>query len=82
MIAEETPTLAACVVAQINAERAARNMSVKELAARVGIHPGSMPRYMNGERQLTLGQVEAFANALGIDLMTLLRRAEQRRDEN
>lgn len=56
-------------------------MPVSELASKVGIHPGSMPRYMRGERRLTLAMVESFATALGVDLATLLRRAEERQRE-
>lgn len=71
----------AAVIAQIAAEREARRIPVNELAQRVGIHPGSMPRYMKGERHLTLSMVESFAIALGIDLATLLRRADERQRE-
>lgn len=81
---EEIPNLGpweAAVVAQIAAERATRRMSVNELAKRVGIHPGSMPRYMSGERHLTLGMVERFALALDIDLATLLSRADERQSK-
>ena len=70
------------VVAQIAAEREARRMPVNELAKRVGLHPGSMPRYMKGERRMTLAMVESFAEALGIDLKTLLRRVEDRQKES
>jgi len=72
----------AAVVAQIDAERAALRMTVRELAERVGVHPGSMPRYMKGERRLTLGMVERFAEALRIDLPTLLARAGERQRES
>lgn len=72
----------AAVIAQIAAEREARRLPKNELAQSVGIHPGSMSRYMKGERHLTLGMVERFAVALGIDLATLLRRAEERQRES
>jgi transcriptional regulator with XRE-family HTH domain len=56
-------------------------MTVSELAERVGIHPGSMPRYMKGQRKLTLDLVEQFASALGIPVGTLLARADERQKE-
>jgi len=70
------------VVAQIGAERAARGMPVKELAERVGIHPGSMPRYMKGQRGLDLALVERFAAALEIDIGVLLARANERQGQS
>lgn len=69
------------IVSQIEIERAAQRMPVNELAKRAGIHPGSMPRYMNGSRHLTLDLVESFAAALEVDIATLLRRAEERQGE-
>lgn len=72
---------AQAVVAQINAERAAKGMSVAELAERVGIHPGSWPRYMKGERQMSLPLVERCAKALELDIRTLIRRANERNGE-
>lgn len=81
---EEIPSLEpweAAIVAQIASERATRRIPVKELAKRVGIHPNSMPRYMSGERQLTIGMVERFIVALGMDRATFLRRVEQRVEE-
>lgn len=65
-------------MAEINAERARQKMTVAELAERAGIHPGSWPRYMKNEGQVTLGLVVRFAAALDIDVPTLHRRAEER----
>ena len=69
------------IVAQIEIERADQRMPVGVLAKRAGIHPGSMPRYMKGERHMTLDLVESFATALGLDIGTLLRRADERQSE-
>lgn len=66
------------VAAEINAERAAQDVPVHELAERAGVHPGSMPRYMKGRRQMNLGLVEKFAEALGVDVWVLIRRADER----
>jgi transcriptional regulator with XRE-family HTH domain len=53
-------------------------MPIGVLAEKAGVSPRTVTRYFNGERQMTLGSVRAFAAALGLDLHTLLRRAEER----
>lgn len=71
--------LAAAVVAQIKAERAALDMPLGVLAKRVGVDPRSLNRYLKGEREMTVSLVEKFAVALDLDLGTLLQRAGERR---
>ena len=73
--------LAAAVVAQIKAERAALDIPMGTLAKEVGITPRSLTRYFSGEREMTLGLVEKFAIALKLDFATLMERAAERRDQ-
>lgn len=72
---------ATAVVDQLKAERVILNMSMGELAQKAGVSPRTVTRYFNGERDMTLGSVEKFAIALGLDLHTILRRAEKRESD-
>lgn len=73
--------LAAAVVMQIRAERAALDLPIGELADRVGVSRRAMTRYLNAEREITLGLLDRIAEALDTDLTTLLRRADERLHE-
>lgn len=68
------------VVAQIEAERAARRMTQAQLAQASGIALRTLSRYLDSEREIKLGQLPAIADALGIDLVTLLQRASERQE--
>ena len=52
--------------------REMRGMSIAELARRSGIGLRSLHRYMRGERELTLGLVQAIAEALDYDAADVL----------
>ena len=41
-----------------------QNMSMSELARRVGIAKSAISRYFNGTRELPLNKIEEFASAL------------------
>jgi transcriptional regulator with XRE-family HTH domain len=82
---EETPTpspWADAVIAVIAEERERQRMPVSEISALAGIHPNSWPRYMSGERRVTIDLVERFAIALGVDIAVLLARATERTKES
>lgn len=68
------------LVAQIEAERAAKGMTIKDLADRAGIGERTLPRYLSQERDLSLSQLDDIATALGIGFDVLVKRAQQRRD--
>lgn len=70
--------LPAAVVAAIKAERAVQGIPLGVLAKSVGIAPRTMTRYLNEEREMSLGMIDKFANALGMTLPELIRIAEQR----
>lgn len=69
---------AAAVVAQINAELAAKGMSKTELASRAGVSMRAQARYLKGGREISIGLLERYSEALGLDLLTLLERARER----
>lgn len=66
------------VVAQIKAEMAAGGILLQDLPERTGLSASSLSRYMNGHRDMNLGDVQVIANALGIDYFELMRRAGER----
>lgn len=68
------------VVRQIKAEAAANGLTLDELARSAGIGPRTFARYISFERAMNLAQIEAVAEALGLDVPTLIRRAQDRRD--
>ena len=68
------------LVAQIEAERAARGLSIYDLADKAGIGRRTIARYLNQEREMTLGQLDAIASAFGISTDLLVKRAQDRRD--
>lgn len=70
------------VVRQIKAERAANGMTVKQLATASGIPERTLTRYLNFERALQLGDVEALAAALGLAGEALVVRAQSERADD
>jgi transcriptional regulator with XRE-family HTH domain len=68
------------LVAQIEAERAARGLSVYDLADKAGIGRRTIARYLNQEREMSLAQLDAIAGALDLSFDLLVKRAQNRRD--
>jgi transcriptional regulator with XRE-family HTH domain len=50
-----------------------RDMSGRELAARIGVKQAYLSRRMTGEVKLSLDEIEAISVALGVDAVDLLR---------
>lgn len=69
------------VVRQIKAERAARGLTVKQLAETSGIPERTLSRYLQAQRALSLIDVERIANGLGMSYETLVGRAWSERRE-
>ena len=53
-------------------EKDKRQLSLSELARRVGVAKSALSRYFNKTRQFPLNKVEDFANALGVTSEYLL----------
>ena len=53
-------------------EKDRQNLSLSELARRVGLAKSAMSRYLNKTRQFPLNRVQDFANVLGISVEYLL----------
>lgn len=74
---ERTPWSEA-IAAQIRAERAAADLTQAELARRAGMPRISYLRVENGSRVADISQVKRIADGLGMSVIELVMRAEQR----
>lgn len=70
--------LAAAVASQLRAERAAAQMTYKELADAAGMTEQSVMRYLTGKRDIPLPEFAKMAEALGLTPYELMKRAESR----
>ena len=52
----------------IKAEMGRNNLTIKKLAAKIGISPNSLSFKLNGKREFTLSEMEAIANILDCSL--------------
>lgn len=66
------------LAATLRAERAANRMTVAALAAASGMAERTVIRHLAGERPVTVGQLDAYARALGTTGSRLMAAAEQR----
>lgn len=66
------------IAEQLRAERAARGLTIEDLAATTTLHRSSVIRYLSGERDIKISVLFELSGALGLSVPELLRRAEQR----
>lgn len=74
-------TFTEALAAQLRAERAASQASVQSMADAAGIAPGSVARYLSGERDPAIGTVYRFTSVLDVNLDQIIQRAISRMDE-
>lgn len=81
---EITPdNYASAVAAQLRAERAARQLTVSQLAEKSGVTGQSLLRYLNEKRPIPVPTLYQICEGLEIPVHELVRRAEARLlDEN
>ena len=70
--------LSIVVAQQLQAERAIKGWSYRELAARSGLKEQSVMRYLTGKRDIPITEVGLMADALDLTPTDLLRRAVER----
>lgn len=70
-----TETRNSAVAAEIRAEAARRRITGRELARRVARPVTTVNRYMRGETDMSLDDLEVFARALGVTTVDLIARA-------
>ena len=58
---------------KIREERLKRNLSQEELAARAGVHRTYIGMIERAEKNITLGNIEKLAKALGVPIEELLK---------
>jgi len=64
-------------VAELNAERERKGVSVEQLAVMTGMRERKARRMLDGERELTLSDLRRFCTALGANFADILARAEK-----
>ena len=69
------------VASQLRAERAAAQMSVRELAEASGVTQQSLLRYLNEKRDIPIPVLYQICSGLGVPVHELIRRAERRLGE-
>lgn len=70
--------LARAIAAQVKAERAAANLTQKDLGKAAGLSDSTVLRIENAQRSADVVDLERIARAVGIDLVELIQRAERR----
>lgn len=73
--------LAQVVGAQVRAEAAFKGMSLRQLAAAIGINPTTLHRYTSGQRSMPLEVLYRIAVALDVPMKTIIDRAVGRLDD-
>jgi transcriptional regulator with XRE-family HTH domain len=68
----------AAIAAELKAERAATGVQNAVIAEATGISPRQVIRIFNGERSVGVSDLIMICRSLGIDLPTLIARAEAR----
>ena len=79
---ETSFTFTEALAAQLRAERAASQASLQSMADAAGIAPGSVARYLSGERDPAIGTVYRFTSVLDVTLDQLVQRATRRMDQH
>ncbi|MGN0065781.1 MAG: helix-turn-helix domain-containing protein [Nocardioides sp.] len=77
-VARPDEGLNAAVAAELRAERAAKDLTTKELSALAGIPYASLRRYLGAERHIDVATVAALCGALGLEAGELVARASDR----
>ena len=76
--ARKESELSLAVAAQLRAERAAASMTIDELARRSHVSKNALLNVLNGKRTADVSQLDSICRALGVRLIDLFVRAEER----
>lgn len=66
------------LAAALRAERAAKQMTIADLANAAGVVERTAIRHLNGQRDITVSVLDRYASALGVKGSDLMREAERR----
>jgi transcriptional regulator with XRE-family HTH domain len=78
---DETDSFASAVLTEIRAELAAKNLTVAEVAERIGVHYNTLGRYLKGERDMSFKDFLLLCRALGVSAEFIFSRAHERSGE-
>lgn len=77
--ARKESELSLAIAAQLRAERAVAGLTIDELASRtVGVGRGTLLKVLNGQVTADVSQLDAICRALGIKVIDVFLRAEER----
>lgn len=77
-IAKPAEGLNAAVAAELRGERAAKELTTKQLSEMAGIPYASLRRYLGAERHIDVATLAELCEALGLDVGELVSRAAER----
>jgi len=77
-IAKPDEGLNAAVAAELRAERAAKDLTAKQLSALAGVPYASLRRYLGAERHIDVATLAELCRALDLDVVALVARAAER----
>lgn len=69
---------ASALAAQLRAERAARQMTMKDVAVASGLADSTVHRYLNGKRDIPVSHLFSMASVLQVDVECLVSRTMER----
>lgn len=59
--------------------RERKDISQTALARRIGVSQSQMSDYLRGERPMTLEEIDAICDALGLDILVVIEEADRTR---
>ena len=79
---DPTKGLNAAVAAELRAERVAQEVTLDDLIDRVSLSRNTVWRLLNCERFITIEALVEIADALGVSVLTIVSRAQERLAES
>ncbi len=77
----DTDNLVSLTLAELRGAIEARGWTIAQLASRLGIHPITLGRYLNGHRDMPVTIFLGACEAIEINPAIILNRAEERADD-
>lgn len=66
------------LAAELRHERESRGVTYDQLSAYTGMQIKTLHRYLSGERDVSLGRLRAITEGIGLDVIAVMQKVEQR----